>query len=170
MNLINKATQKKYINPQKCVVVGARSIDKKEYNEKLEENIEKTIEYTNDKIKNIKNKINITLIVIGTIISIILLDTTQALLFKNSPLIGIRDEYLSDADSYVDKGILVNTYYCIKEKDIVRRGRNTQNHHVAKNSNVIEYAYATAFEALLGFLYLSKQDERLKELLNKCLD
>ena len=100
-------------------LLSGEKLNKKEYNEKLEENIEKTIEYTNDKIKSIKNKINITLIVIGTIISIILLDTTQALLFKNSPLIGIRDEFLSDADSYVDKGILVNTYYCVKEKDIV---------------------------------------------------
>lgn len=100
-------------------LLSGEKLNKKEYNEKLEENIEKTIEYTNDKIKNIKNKINITLIVIGTIISIILLDTAQAILFKNSPLIGIRDEYLSDADSYVDKGILVNTYYCVKEKDIV---------------------------------------------------
>ena len=56
-----------------------------------------------------------------------------------------------------------------EEKDIVRRGRNTQNHHVAKNSNVIEYAYATAFEALIGYLYLTKQDERLEEILNYCI-
>ena len=57
-----------------------------------------------------------------------------------------------------------------EEKDIVRRGRNSQNHHVAKNSNVIEYSYATAFEALIGYLYLSKQDERLEEILNSCID
>lgn len=100
-------------------LLSGEKLNKKEYNEKLEENIEKTIEYTNDKIKSIKNKINVTLIVIGTIISLVLLDTAQALLLKNSPLIGIRDEYLSDADSYVDKGILVDTYYCVKEKDIV---------------------------------------------------
>ncbi len=100
-------------------LLSGEKLNKKEYNEKLEENIEKTIEYTNDKIKSIKNKINVVLIVIGTIISLVLLDTAQALLLKNSPLIGIRDEYLSDADSYVDKGILVDTYYCVKEKDIV---------------------------------------------------
>lgn len=57
-----------------------------------------------------------------------------------------------------------------QEKDIVRRGRNTQNHHVPKNVEAGEYAYATAFEALLGYLYLTKQDERLKELLNLCID
>ena len=54
-----------------------------------------------------------------------------------------------------------------EEKDIVRRGRNTQNHHLPKNSNVQEYMYATAFEALIGYLYLTKQHSRLKEILDK---
>ena len=52
-----------------------------------------------------------------------------------------------------------------EEKDIVRRGRNTQNHHLPKNSNVQEYMYATAFEALIGYLYLTKQNVRLREIL-----
>lgn len=51
-----------------------------------------------------------------------------------------------------------------KEKDIVRRGRNTQNHHLPKNSNVQEYMHATAFEALVGYLYLTKKFDRLKEI------
>ena len=56
-----------------------------------------------------------------------------------------------------------------EEKDIVRRGRNAQNHHIAKNSNVAEYSYSTGFEALIGYLYLMKQDERLEEILNYCI-
>lgn len=52
-----------------------------------------------------------------------------------------------------------------EEKDIVRRGRNTQNHHLPKNSNIQEYMYSTAFEALIGYLYLTEQNERLKEIL-----
>jgi ribonuclease-3 family protein len=56
-----------------------------------------------------------------------------------------------------------------EEKDIVRRGRNTQNHHVPKNSNVQEYMYATAFEALIGYLYLTNNDQRVKEILTKVL-
>lgn len=52
-----------------------------------------------------------------------------------------------------------------EEKDVVRRGRNTQNHHLPKNSNVQEYMYSTAFEALIGYLYLTKQNTRLKEIL-----
>ena len=56
-----------------------------------------------------------------------------------------------------------------KEKEIAKRGRNTENHHVAKNATVQEYMYSTAFEALIGYLYLTKQDERLKEILEKCI-
>ncbi len=53
-----------------------------------------------------------------------------------------------------------------EEKDIVRRGRNAENHHKAKNATFKEYMYATAFEALIGYLYLTKRDERLYEILN----
>ena len=58
-------------------------------------------------------------------------------------------------------------YLTEEEKDIVRRGRNAENHHLPKNANKTDYMYATAFEALIGYLYLSKQDERLNEILNK---
>ena len=52
-----------------------------------------------------------------------------------------------------------------EEQDVVRRGRNSENHHLPKNASVEDYMYSTAFEALIGFLYLSRQDERLKEIL-----
>lgn len=51
-----------------------------------------------------------------------------------------------------------------KELDIVRRARNSENHHLPKNADPADYMYATAFEGLIGYLYLTKQDERLKEL------
>lgn len=57
-----------------------------------------------------------------------------------------------------------------EEKDIVRRGRNAQNHHLPKNANLDEYSHATAFEALIGYLYLTKQDERLREILEKTFE
>lgn len=53
-----------------------------------------------------------------------------------------------------------------EEKDIIRRTRNTKNHHLPKNSNVQEYMYATAFEGLIGYLYLTKQKDRLNIILN----
>ena len=56
-----------------------------------------------------------------------------------------------------------------EEKDIVRRIRNTKNHHIPKNADPADYMYATAFEGLIGYLFLTKQKTRLKELLEKAL-
>lgn len=55
-----------------------------------------------------------------------------------------------------------------EEKEVVRRGRNAQNHHLPKNANVQDYMYSTAFEGLIGFLYLTKQNDRLYQILKKC--
>ena len=54
-----------------------------------------------------------------------------------------------------------------EEKDIVRRARNTNNHHLPKNSNIQEYMYSTAFEALIGYLYLNKNYDRVKYIIEK---
>ncbi len=56
-----------------------------------------------------------------------------------------------------------------EEKDIVRRGRNAENHHLPKNANVQEYRYATAFEGLIGYLYLTKKITRLKEIVDETM-
>ena len=56
-----------------------------------------------------------------------------------------------------------------EEKEIVRRGRNQENHHLPKNVGTAEYAHSTAFEALIGFLYLTKNEERLQEILDTCM-
>lgn len=57
-----------------------------------------------------------------------------------------------------------------KEQEIVKRGRNAENHHLPKNATVQEYMYSTAFEALIGYMYLTKQDDRLKEILDLCIE
>ena len=55
-----------------------------------------------------------------------------------------------------------------KEKQICKTARNSSTHNIAKNSNLEEYKKATSFESLIGYLYLTKQDERLKEILSIC--
>ena len=57
-----------------------------------------------------------------------------------------------------------------KELEIVKRGRNAENHHLPKNATVQDYMYSTGFEALIGYLYLTKQDERLIEILKMCIE
>lgn len=49
------------------------------------------------------------------------------------------------------------------EKAIALRARNHKSHSV-KSSSQIEYKKATAFEAVLGYLYLTSQTERAKEI------
>ena len=56
------------------------------------------------------------------------------------------------------------------EREIARRGRNTENHHIAKNANIADYSHSTAFEAVIGYLYLTHQDQRLEEILNMCVE
>jgi ribonuclease III family protein len=60
---------------------------------------------------------------------------------------------------------LLEPYLDEEEKDIVRRGRNSKANHLPKNANVIDYRRATAFEALIGYLYLLKRFERLGEII-----
>ena len=64
----------------------------------------------------------------------------------------------------------INDNLSDEEKEIVRRGRNAENHHVPKNVSVQTYMYATAFESLIGYLYLIKQDGRLYDILNMCIE
>ena len=55
------------------------------------------------------------------------------------------------------------------EMAIFKRGRNTKS-HATKNSDVVEYKWATGFEALVGYLYLNNKEERLNFLLGKVLN
>lgn len=52
-----------------------------------------------------------------------------------------------------------------EEKDIFHRARNAHTHSMAKNATVCDYRLATGFEALIGFLYLTGQTDRLEYLL-----
>lgn len=65
-----------------------------------------------------KKIIKILLIIIIILVGLILIDSIQAIIFKHSPLISWK-EHLSDDDSWVDKGLILDTYYCTKEKDII---------------------------------------------------
>ncbi len=63
-----------------------------------------------------KKGFKIVLIFLLDLISLIFLDTLQARVLKHSPLLHIRETL--DGESYVDKGVLINTYYCTKEDKV----------------------------------------------------
>ncbi len=51
-----------------------------------------------------------------------------------------------------------------EEEAVYRRGRNAKKTTKSKNATVGEYVRSTGFEALLGYLYLTGQRERMREL------
>ncbi len=56
-----------------------------------------------------------------------------------------------------------------KETEVFKRGRNAHTSHTPKNQSGCDYHYATGFEALVGYLYLKGENERLKFLLNEVI-
>ncbi|MCL6572401.1 MAG: Mini-ribonuclease 3 [Bacillus sp. (in: Bacteria)] len=54
-----------------------------------------------------------------------------------------------------------------EELAVVMRGRNAKSGTVPKNTDVQTYHYSTAFEALMGYLYLTGKKERLEELVTQ---
>lgn len=55
------------------------------------------------------------------------------------------------------------------EDGIYKRGRNAKSYTSAKNATIGDYRRATGFEALIGYLYLSGQYERMVELIKEAL-
>ncbi|MGL4363132.1 MAG: Mini-ribonuclease 3 [Cellulosilyticaceae bacterium] len=54
-----------------------------------------------------------------------------------------------------------------EEQQVLRRGRNAKSVSVPKNADVSEYRHATGLEALIGYLYIDGQIDRIQELIQK---
>ncbi len=52
-----------------------------------------------------------------------------------------------------------------EELGVFKRGRNAKSHTMPKNATPSDYRNATGFEALIGYLYLKDDMERITELL-----
>lgn len=61
--------------------------------------------------------------------------------------------------------LLENNILTNEEIDIVKRGRNYKRSSHPKHTDIITYKLSTGFEALIGYLHLSKQKNRLEEIL-----
>ena len=70
---------------------------------------------------------------------------------------------------YFVKCLIENGILSEDEIDIVRRGRNLKTHKSPKNCDAVTYKYSTAFEILVGYLYVNDRD-RLNEIFNYIVD
>ena len=57
-----------------------------------------------------------------------------------------------------------------EELEIVKHARNYKSVSKPKNTDIITYKYATGFEALIGYLYIKNDINRLKQILDKILE
>ncbi|OCA81041.1 ribonuclease III [Bacillus sp. FJAT-27225] len=61
---------------------------------------------------------------------------------------------------FIERGFLTE-----EELAVVKRGRNAKSGSIPKNTDVVTYRHSTAFEALLGYLFLGRNINRLEELI-----
>lgn len=69
------------------------------------------------------------------------------------------------AQAQIIHHLLENDLLTEDEYAVVMRGRNAKSGTIPKNTDVQTYRYGTAFEALIGYLYLLGETERLNEIM-----
>lgn len=65
----------------------------------------------------------------------------------------------------IDNGVLT-----LEEMDVVKRGRNYKRASHPKNTDILTYKNSTGFEALIGYLYLNNNKERLDNIMKIVLE
>lgn len=64
------------------------------------------------------------------------------------------------------KKLLEDNILLKEEQEIIKRGRNYKRSNHPKHTDIITYKLSTGFEAMIGYLYLTKNTKRLEEILN----
>ena len=59
-----------------------------------------------------------------------------------------------------------NGFFTEEEIIVVKRARNHKSHGSPKNTDIITYKKATGLEALIGYLYLNNNKQRILEIMN----
>ncbi|QLK85331.1 Mini-ribonuclease 3 [Staphylococcus sp. 17KM0847] len=63
--------------------------------------------------------------------------------------------------------LLAEGWFTEEEQAIIKRGRNAKSYTKAKNTDIQTYRKSSGLEAIIGFLYLDQQEERLASLLEQ---
>ena len=106
-----------------------------------------------------KNEININNIPVGIKKKSL---TVAGINLKDSISYLISSRNFDDSINFIDKLLPLFTDL---EMSVFKRARNYKTLTHAKNANIIDYRRATGLEAVIGYLYLTNQIDRLNELL-----
>lgn len=74
------------------------------------------------------------------------------------------------AQAMVLKRLTEEGFLTEEELAVMRRGRNAKSGSVPKNTDVQTYNFSTAFEAVLGWLYLKERQERTDEVIRYAIE
>lgn len=74
------------------------------------------------------------------------------------------------AQAMVLKRLTEEGFLTEAELAVMRRGRNAKSGSVPKNTDVQTYNFSTAFEAVLGWLYLKEYQERVDEVISYSIE
>ena len=76
-----------------------------------------------------------------------------------------RASALVKAETQADMVNVLEPHFTPEEEAVFKRGRNAKSYTTAKNATTGEYRRATGFEAVVGYLYLTKQYNRIIDLI-----
>jgi len=63
--------------------------------------------------------------------------------------------------------LLDENFFMQEELDVIKRARNAKGHAHPKGCDIITYKMATAMEALIGYLKLENQEDRIKQIMER---
>lgn len=86
---------------------------------------------------------------------------------RNIPVNKLHREATTYVKAKAQSNIIrkIESHLTEEEIAVYKRGRNAKANTAAKNADIVDYRHATGFEALIGYIYLKKDFERLKEIL-----
>ena len=99
----------------------------------------------------------------------------KALIEKNIALVDdlqkVAVNYVSaKSQSRILNLLIDKNIFTLEEMDIVKRGRNYKRASHPKNTDILTYKNSTGFEALIGYLYLNNNKERLDNIMKIVLE
>ena len=76
-----------------------------------------------------------------------------------------RSSRLVKAQAQAEAAVKLMDVFTEEEMAVYKRGRNARSHTMAKNAEMTDYRMATGFEAVMGYLHLKQDYERMMTLI-----
>lgn len=66
------------------------------------------------------------------------------------------------------KNMIDNNFFVEEEMDVIKRARNSKINSHPKSTDILTYKHSTALEAVIGYLYLTDNNDKIVEIM-KCI-